>query len=247
MSFDSSPRIIDWRSAGYFAYREPPPELLALSPNRLLNDPPLLWHVALSRAKRGDFDLIPGLVPICVADSDPILSKLCSELLGDAGRDSVINSIADRVKQNADNYEVVLELCSVLHARGMLADVLTLLDAFERLQDVKDAEIIPVYLSDCLEDEPAELSNHRRFDSFAGYRHAVEGRYRELEQAFGSDRVLVLGGCRSVFGLSPGKSWPDFASPISRYSYAENSKHRRVSTARRFTRIGRFNRFPRQP
>jgi hypothetical protein len=194
MAFDSNLRMINWRGGGYFAYPEPSAEQVALSADRLAADPVLLWLTALNRAKRGDFGLMQSLVPICADDSNPILSTLSSELLGDAGPDSVIDSVAERLKRNADNYEVTLDFCSVLHSRGMLADVPILLDAFETIQTIEDAEIVPVYLSDCLEDEPGPLCDHHRFGSFGEYRRAVELRYQEIARNFGTDRILLLGG-----------------------------------------------------
>lgn len=189
MPFDPNLRMINWRAGGYFAYPQ-----MAVTAKESAANPTLLWYAALSRARDGDFDLMSDLVPVCADDSNPILSKLSSELLGDAAPDSVIDSIVARLQRNADNYEVVLEFCSVLHARGMLADVRVLLDAFEGIVEIEDAEIITVYLSDCLEKEAGPLSDHRRFATFSDYRRAVEQRAQELSETFGTDRILLLAG-----------------------------------------------------
>jgi hypothetical protein len=200
MQFDSDLPMTEWEGAGYFAYPAPPADG-ALSESALSAAPALLWLAALSAAKQGDFSLIPRLVPICADDSEPILSTLASDLTGDAGTDSVIDSVAERLQRADDNYEAVLGFCSVLDARGLLADVLTLLNAFEAIQEVGDAAIISVYLSNCLEEEPGPLSEYYKFESFGAYRQAIERRYQELVEQFGTDRILLLGA--QPFGVLP--------------------------------------------
>jgi hypothetical protein len=200
MPFDSDLPMTEWEGAGYFAYPDPPADL-ALTETTLDAEPALLWLAALSNAKHGDFSLIPRLVPMCEDDSEPILSTLASDLTGDAGPDSLINSVAEHLRHGTDNYEAVLNFCSVLDARGLLADVLTLLNAFEAIQEIRDASIISVYLSNCLEVEPGRLAERHKFESFSAYRRAVESRYHELVEQFGTDRILLLRG--KPFGVLP--------------------------------------------
>jgi hypothetical protein len=200
MRFESNLPMINWRAKGYFAYPDPP-EDAALAEATLAAEPALLWLVALRNAKHGDFSLMPRLVPVCADDSRPILSKLASELTGDAAPDSVIDSVAQRLKRGSDNYEAGLQFCSVLNGRGLLADVPVLLDTLEAYLEIEDAEIISSFISRRLEEEPGPLSDHHEFDSYADYRRAVESRYQELVEQFGTDRILLLGG--QPFGVLP--------------------------------------------
>lgn len=202
-SRDAAPAVVDWERRGYFAY----PAIRTMPTERYGGQLPqerdyLAWLDALTRAKSGDFSLVPGLVGLGGADSHPVIRRLCAELLGDAGPTSVVDIIATRLASEEVGLERALSWGAVLTRRGKLADIPIVLAAFERVATISDAEILPVHLSDCLETG-YELCDHQAYDSLQSYRQAVLDRCAALADEFGTDQVYVCGGePLSVIGLA---------------------------------------------
>jgi len=119
----AAPEMVDWESRGYFAY----PAVPAMPTERdgqLAQERDYLgWLQALTRAKNGDFSLLPGLVGLGDADPHPVIRRLCAELLGDAGPTSVVDTIAARLASEEVGLERAMSWGAVLTRRGKLADV----------------------------------------------------------------------------------------------------------------------------
>jgi len=193
------PVAVNWEGHGYFGYPSSGQEMAAgegLLPQAGDFE---RWVAALEQAKGGNFSGIPGLLEICTGDTHPVNRDLCAELIGDAGPDSMIDFISLRLAEGGDDFEITLALAGILAQRSKLADIPIILDAFERMADIEDAEIMPVWISDCLEGEGV-LSDHGNFDSLEAYRMAVERRYAQLAGASGSDQVIVVHG--ELFGVA---------------------------------------------
>ncbi|WP_260955703.1 hypothetical protein [Pseudomonas citri] len=198
-----NPEMVDWEGRGYFAY----PDVVTIAPKRESGQLPqqddyFRWLEALRWAKLGDFSPMPGLVELGRGDTHPVNRRLCAELLGDAGPASTVDTIATRLACEEVGLELTLAWGGVLTRRGKLADIPIVLAAFERVATISDAEILPVYLSACLETG-YELCDHQDYDSLDSYRHAVLNRCAELTGRFGTDQVCVDGGePLSVIGLA---------------------------------------------
>lgn len=204
------PVIVNWEGRGYFAY----PDVIDMQRdgNRPSRPKAALypqWIETLRRAKLGDFSHIPALVAMVSSDTDPISLSLCKALLGDAGATTTIDAIALKLANGEPNtasgepdFEVTLVWSSILSRRGKLADMPHILAAYARFAEIRDADILPCYLCDCLETS-ALLSAPEDFDSLDSYRAAVTARCAELSDRFGTDQVLLHEGePLSVTGLA---------------------------------------------
>jgi hypothetical protein len=185
------PQSTDWRWRGYFAYPESIPPINE-TPEASLYP---MWVDVLRRAKQGDFSGIPALRQTANGNTHPVMGRLSKDLLGDAGPDDCIDDMARLLPSIQNDCEQVMDWCSVLTRRGKLADIPVVLDALEPLIEIEDAEIIPVWISDCIEDghDFSDVEDHA---SFQHYRNAVLERCAELARRYGSDQVMVLGGER---------------------------------------------------
>lgn len=199
-----NPEMVDWEDRGYFAYGMGVAATAASRRADLLPqaDDHIRWQLALAKAKRGDFSGIPALIELAAGDTHPTNRRLCAELLGDAGPASAVDAIAGRLSSGEPSFELTLAWSSVLMRRGRLSDVPIVLAAFEQVAEIRDADILAVHISECLESgyDLADPQDHR---SFAHYRHAVLARCAELADRYGSDEVLLDAGERlSVNGLA---------------------------------------------
>jgi hypothetical protein len=188
---------IDWEGGGYFGC----PQLSAQALATALQspDPWQVWLGILNEAKQGDFTNIAALFDLYQETEDPVLRELCYTLLGDAGPADSISRVVRELQQPANPlyYELALDCCDVLATRGMLADVSTIMAAYRRLATIKDADIIPVYLSNLLEPEYDLISDQSNFSSLDEYEAAVATRAGELKVLFGADQALVFKGERA--------------------------------------------------
>jgi hypothetical protein len=185
---------IDWEGGGYFGFPPPPPG--AALPADPTEDPWLVWIIALDRAKAGDFSAVQELINVYDVTSDHVFVQSCCYLLGDAGPGECFPPIIEN--GGSPDADLVIWCCNALMARGRLADVPVMLDAFEAHKSYKDAVIIPAYLSDLLE-EGSDLSDPKDFQSLDAYHDAVMRRYETLLDHFGTGEVLVYRGDR--FGV----------------------------------------------
>lgn len=189
---DYAPGILDWEAGGYFGIAEPPGE-------RDLDRPEHLWAEAFLQARQGRFDLMPRLLELYRQTRNFEFEDLCITLLGDAGTpecfDSMIQSLLSEIDQTTE-FELTLDFCSALYARGKLADVPLILSAFEPIEYVKDAAVIPCQISELLEFPVGKLTDLGNFSYLSEYREAVLARCGELMSRFGTDQVYVFGGER---------------------------------------------------
>lgn len=188
------PEAVNWQARGYFGYPGSAP-LPAFDVGEHLPEPQQYpaWIEALNRAKCGDFALVPALLQMANGNTHPVIQRLCEDLIGDAGSSSCIDEIAERLGTTELDYEQVMGWCGVLTRRGKLADITVVLDAFEQIVEIDDAEIIPVKISECLETG-YDLADHTHYESFQHYRDAVLKRCGELAGQFGSEQAMVVGG-----------------------------------------------------
>ena len=185
---------IDWKGRGYFGCPTPPAGVAVSA------DPFVTWEAALVQAKAGHFDSLPQLIDLYKASTQPVLLQACAFLLGDAGPAACFQRIRQEV-ESSDSFELVLDFCDAIAARGKLADVPLLLGAYEKFATVEDADIIPCYLSALLEPVLGALSDPNQAPSLAAYRALVLKRYDQLSDDLGTDQVLVWMG--EPFGVVP--------------------------------------------
>jgi len=193
------PDGIDWEGDGYFA--EPLPR----------NDPAftrdrhvsgwLRWEDSLRKAKQGDFSTVPGLLDLHRAPHGWVLGQCCAYLLGDAGQPSLYRQLADAAVNGPGSYVARVEYCDALAAWGNLTVVPTLLTTYLAIhKDFKDADIIPVLLSNLLESEAGPVGAPEACASDSAYRDLVMGSFRELTDKFGTQEIIVLRG--EPFGVA---------------------------------------------
>jgi hypothetical protein len=183
----------DWENTGYFGAPQSFDDV-SLSPDAR-RDQWRVWLAAFARAREGDFSLVAPLLDVLMQSVPSTLAMACSDLIGDAGPPACFSRIVNEIGV-AQSFEMVDELTSALHLRGMLSDVRLLLDAYERYHENKDADILPVRISDLIESDDGLLSEPAEFTDMSAYRSAVISRCTELEDRFGTDRVIVFHGDR---------------------------------------------------
>jgi hypothetical protein len=187
---------LDWDNRGYFGCPDPP-QGLTLPPDPAL-DPWGYWIFAFHRAKRGDFSFLPVLKQILTNSADWLLVATCSDLVGDAGTNAAFDSLLEALRQ-AEDFPRAREICNALYLRGKLSDAAVLLKAYQRFSSFKDADILPVWISDLLESEDGPLSEPTGFEDLEDYGIAVQASVRNLVEQFGSDQVYVFR--RKRFGV----------------------------------------------
>jgi hypothetical protein len=184
---------LDWEGSGYFGVPDPSPAPRSRPDGEI--DPWDLWIAAFQRAKQGDFTHVPDLVPILMTSADWLLVTTCSDLIGDAGPEFCFEPILEGLR-NTDDFLRATEYCQALYIRGKLSDVPTLAITYEKYKSRKDADILPVWISDLLEVEDGPLPEPEHFEDVEDYREAVMDAYRNLVDELGSDQVFVFNGKR---------------------------------------------------
>ena len=182
---------MQWKGKGYYAF--PDPSDICAEPTDHISGAWLSWLKCLKMAKNGQFAAMDRMLSMCVQEIHPVLDKLIAVLLGDAAPSRCVDQVVDRVSI-IDNYEIVLSMCDIMHARGKLSDVRVLIDVFLRISYIKDADIITTYVSDIVEDRYGEFSDHEAFGSVEMYSDAVIRRCEYLKKKFGTDQVLLFKG-----------------------------------------------------
>jgi hypothetical protein len=160
------------------------------------DDPWNALAIALARAKKGDFRFVPRLMELMDGTAtDILIVPQFSELLAYASPDATLDAIEQRL-HTPDDYsgDLVIDFCEALANRGRLSDVPTMLEAYVAKAYVKDADIIPVYLSDMLEEETSVMSEPNDLPSIDAYRELVLNRQEELAKQLGNPTALVYWG-----------------------------------------------------
>ena len=184
---------IDWEDRGYFGCPD------RLPPGTDSFDPWNHWIIAFHMAKLGDFTYVPALRQVLLESEDWLLVTTCSDLLGDAGTDASLDSLIEAARE-APDFPRAREISRALYLRGRLSDVPTLVSVYEKFSDVRDADIIPVWIADLLEAEEGWLSEPTHFEDAEYYREAVLEAYQRLTDDLGSDHFYVFNG--KLFGVT---------------------------------------------
>ncbi|QLL16145.1 hypothetical protein [Pseudomonas chlororaphis] len=181
---------IDYYGKGYLG-SPPLPEGLQL-PRAPFDDPWRVCALALDRAKRGDFELMPVVLQLYGKTHDIALDHRCLELLSDAGTSACFSKIAEIVKNEPDLHRV-FDLCGALTARSELSYVPILLDKHLSNKGSEEAERLTDYIEGLL---GKQLFSVEADD----YEDAVILCHQKLLDKFGDERTLVLQGER--YGVS---------------------------------------------
>ncbi len=183
---------IDWEDRGYFGC----PDRLPAGTDS--SDPWNRWLIAFHRAKLGDFTYVPALRQVLLESEDWLLVTTCSDLLGDAGTDACLDSLLGAVREAP--FVRACEISHALYLRGRLSDIPTLVNVYEKFSDVRDADIIPLWIADLLQAGERSLSEANHFEDAEDYREAVLEAYQRLTDDLGSDQVYVFQG--KLFGMT---------------------------------------------
>jgi hypothetical protein len=124
--------------------------------------------------------------------------------LGDAGDAACFEAVKAALAAGSEDklvdWRMKVDFCCVLATWGRLSVVPILLDTYFLVQNIDDAEIIPVCISRLIEGQIADPAGA---DTEERYRVDVMNRYQELVEQFGADDVLVFhGGVYSVIALA---------------------------------------------
>lgn len=188
--------MFSWNKLGYTFANSPPSELLLKS---ALEDPnPWISFTAiLLRAQTGDFEATPKIVR-CLRDTDSwVLARACSTLLGDAGPESLLRTLADEFHSELFSEEVLvyqLEIAHTFYYSRLLWTVPLMLELHFRTVDDKDARIIPILLSDMLEADSGPIARGVQASSESAYRNLVMDKYNVLIDELGSENAMCYYG-----------------------------------------------------
>lgn len=199
MEFDIAMEGLDFEGPGYSAWPEAPNQAMEVSPDR---EAWLACHGAfLAASRKGDFSLVAGLAPMRRSVADVAWQGVAGHLIADFGPEALLTALLGEVStlDPAADFEYTLNLCRILRGWGRLDVVPALLGVWERLSKTGDAMILPVWISQLLEQHSGPLGDAMKFASVDAYRTAVQSRYQNRLDKFGSAEVFVLLGAR--FGV----------------------------------------------
>lgn len=185
---------LDWEGDGYFGVPQPSPR--DVFPERVSAQPWTAFALAVARAKTGDFGFVSRLLEVMDENVDPFVEAQVTQVLADAAPDAVVNEIARRLDgKSTDLYgHFVFDYAEVLGVRGRLSDVPILVEAYASKNYLRDADIIPVQLSDMLDEQTSPIATPRDLPSIDAYRELVCGRQQELASKLGRQDLLVYRG-----------------------------------------------------
>lgn len=182
-------RGLAWDAGGYFEI-ETPPTVGAVDAK---NDPWGFWRASLAAARTGDFSLITELPAIFRETKEAPLAICCAELIGDAGKDAVVEEMTG-ILTNESTIDRALLCCTSLYNRGYLRDVPLLLATWRRFVEHPDAEIIPVWISDLLEPFDGPMSEPEIFEDIEEYETLVRDGHEAVAERLGSADLKVYRG-----------------------------------------------------
>ena len=194
MSYEFEFDGIDWQDRGYFGV--PVPGAAIGFPEDPMAEPWLAWAVALREAKAGNFRYLPAILQVYEASNDSfdaLLDQLILNLIGDAGPSSIFSPIEHRAK-HGPTVRQAIAACGSLWQRGRLSDALVILDCYERVMGAESSVMLPIFVSDMLDDEEVHIVRPRSVDDLDRYREGVMARFDVLERRLGSGQAFVLRG-----------------------------------------------------
>jgi len=181
---------IDWEAEGYFGCPDRLPSSEHLSGKEI--DPWSLWLDAFHNAKLGNFAYIKALLPIHRDSEDWLLVTTCSDLIGNAGSEGCFSLLGD--PGEVHDFSRAMEMCRVLYLRGRLSDIPSLVAVYEEFSSRRDADIIPVWISDLLESEDFPIPEPETFEEVEDYGASILQAYQRLADQLGTDHVYVFQG-----------------------------------------------------
>jgi len=195
---------LNWRSHGFFCLPLPRKdnEFRASSQAALW----LHWEDVLIRARQGDFQGVASLLESLDRILTPMLENAYAELIGDAANGQCAQSAMRWLQvEPARSYSQEIAICQALTNWGRLSVVPFLVKRHELLwqNKAKEKGIIPVWISELVEQQPGPISFPFYSQSKTDYHDLVMKRYEELKIEFGTDQVFIYRGARfSVLELA---------------------------------------------
>ncbi len=193
-AIDESATWLDWCGGGYSAVprvSENPRQLMASEV------PYERWLAAFSLACAGEMDVVEEI-------SSDVEEEFVTALVADAGSNKTIDRITGGLIDTTD-FEVAEMACHLLRVRAKLRDARFVLDMVVRFRDVKDADILAIWLSGMLESRSGVLSDVADYVSIDDYTKAATARIEERGEKFGTDDVLLFRGER--YGVVRHAEW----------------------------------------
>ncbi|HYJ09066.1 MAG TPA: hypothetical protein VEX18_08650 [Polyangiaceae bacterium] len=171
---------LDWSGGGY--HGAPKPSEKDVFPARVQDAPWKAFAIAIAKAKLGDFTYVSRLVDAFDENCDPLVQKQFKLVLADTAPHSVVDAIAAQLDTDAEDMfgELVFDFAEIVAFRGRLTDIPALLRAHEAKHHLRDAEIIPFYISDILETAPSVLATPGYLPSLSEHRTLVLARLDEV-------------------------------------------------------------------
>ena len=177
---------IDYYGKGFLRSPAVPKDLQL--PRNHFDAPWLVCALALERAKKGDFSLMPALLQLHGNIDDTALDHMCSALLTLAGTTSCFSRIVEVVKSEP-NVSKVFDFCGALAVRGELSYIPILLEKYLSNEGNPDAAPLTDYILDLVGIQllPVDMDD---------YEDAVMLRYQQMLDEFGDEKVLISQGER---------------------------------------------------
>lgn len=188
---------LDWKVDGYFGAPEISPDIAL--PESPMSDPWRVLAIVIARSKSGHFDKISTLMDISTSTEDWLLVATCAEHLGDAGGGDCFDRIVEQLP-TTEVFHTALHLCRALHLGGRLSDVPVMLETYEKFAEIKDADMIPIWIADLIgKDDNESLMDPPHHEDLEDYAKAVSGRYQEIVDQCGTEQAFVFRAAR--FGV----------------------------------------------
>lgn len=193
---------LDWEGAGYSGAPSPSPE--DQFPDPVTDAPWTAFAIVIANAKAGDFLLAHRLLDALTPDCSNFLRSQITDVLADIASDALVDRIAAAVAGDASRMDgyLLLDFCEIIAFRGRLSDVPVLLDAYASKRYLRDAEIVPILLSDMLEGVPGSIADYGSCATLDDYRALVTKRQAKLTDAHGPDARVYFGEPYSVERLA---------------------------------------------
>jgi hypothetical protein len=181
--------MIDFQGRGYHGLRgvsrdEAPPKSWARKPW-------FGWACAFSRAKAGDFSLLPELVALVDDDIDGRFVSAVSLLVGDAGAGAVFASLLNLLDEY-EGYDPSFEAAAAIAWRGRLGDIPKLLSFHRATRHLQDHPSVPKMIARMV--DPGGWLPECGEEDIDAYSRAISARVDELATRLGSADVCVWMG-----------------------------------------------------
>lgn len=186
---------LDWHGRGYFAAPTPPGDA-----HRAADPFAAQWtelEAIVDRARHGDFTDVPRVLDLYEAGG-PELRFVCCKVLGDVGTAECFARMRDGLTE-ADS-DRTLDYVHAFHERGLLADIPTLVDEYDKFFCFEGAAVIPLFLSDLLEPAWGPVAERPSEDDLDDWEAMVLSRHSTLERRLGAPDLPVRHG--EIFSVS---------------------------------------------